>query len=113
MAVFFTLLPGAWATDDCKVILGGGSGGGGTTGDVQAGEAIPAQFAGVPPTASVTLPTPYADSKYSVATQVTSVTNRVIPTNVVNITATGFDIVLSSRSLIGLAGVRWQTTPFN
>jgi len=26
MAVFFTLLPGAWATDDCKVILPGGGG---------------------------------------------------------------------------------------
>ena len=32
MAVFFTLLPGAWATDDCKVILP--SGGSGTAPDL-------------------------------------------------------------------------------
>lgn len=113
MAVFFTLLPGAWATDDCKVILGGGSGGGGTTGDVQAGEVIPAQFTGLPLTASVTLPTPYPDANYAVATQVSSVSGRVIPVNAINYTATGFDLVLCSRSLIGLANVRWQTTPFN
>lgn len=113
MAAFFTLLPGAWATDDCKVILGGGNGGGGTTGDGQAGQVIPAQFSGNPLTASVSLPVSYADANYAVATQMTSATNRVIPINVTNISASGFDIVLSSQNLNGVAFVRWQTEPFS
>ena len=112
MAYTLRLLPGAWATDDCVPIIPGG-GGTPSTGDVQAGIAIPAAFTGNPLTASVTLPVAYPDSNYSVATQVTSVSGRVIPTNVVNITATGFDIELCSQNLNGMAGVRWQTTPYN
>jgi hypothetical protein len=113
MASFSTMLPGAWATDDCVSILPGGGGATPLPGNVQAGIAIPAAFTGNPLTASVVLPTAYPNSNYAVATQVTSVSGRVIPTNVINITATGFDIVLSSQNINGLAGVRWQTTPYN
>ena len=112
MAAFATMLPGAWATDDCVSILPGGGGGSTPTGDAQAGVAIPAAFTGNPLTASVVLPAAYPNSNYSVATQVTSVSGRVIPTNVVNITATGFDIELCSQNINGMAGVRWQSQPY-
>lgn len=95
--------------------IGGPQGPPGTNADslVQAGAAIPAMFTGSPLTATVTLPTPYLDANYSVATQVSSVSGRIIPTNVVKQTATGFEIELCSQNLDGLEAVRWQTTPYN
>ena len=80
---------------------------------VQAGTVLPADFAGSPLTASVVLPDLYPDANYSIATQITTSSGRVVLVNATNYTAAGFDLELCSQNLDGIAEIRWQTTPFN
>ena len=74
---------------------------------------LPADFAGAPLTASVVLPDLYPDANYSIATQITTSSGRVVLVNATNYTAAGFDLELCSQNLDGIAEIRWQTTPFN
>lgn len=80
---------------------------------VQAGTVLPAAFAGSPLTASIVLPDLYPDANYSIATQITTSSGRVVLVNATNYTAAGFDLELCSQNLDGIAEIRWQTTPYN
>lgn len=59
------------------------------------------------------MPDLYPDANYSIATQITTSSGRVVLVNATNYTAAGFDLELCSQNLDGIAEIRWQTTPFN
>lgn len=78
---------------------------------LQSGIILPAVF--VPPNmeTTVTLPQPYVDTNYSVVTQATTVSGRLIPVNVKNKTPATFVLELCSSNLDGLESVNWTSTP--
>lgn len=79
--------------------------------DVRSGRVAAGSFSGDPLTAAVAFSSALSDANYAVTVSYDTINEHNFLGHVENRTAAGFDFVLGSQTLIGLAAVMWHVIP--